>query len=543
MAPARRQPAVILPVVLILIALLSLTMAGFIFFVRAEAEGITAYTDGQQARLAAESGLEEIIALLREQCHNSAAWFDVPASFRHALVWAQDYERDSDPVAEMQSRRDYLQRELPTPAWRFSVVAPRYDGPKDTMRFGLTPESAKLDLNHATDAQIEMLLTPLLTNLQLDNAAELIAAILDWRDEDNETREGGAENAYYNELEPAYNAKNGPFDTVEELLLVKGITAAVLYGEDVNRNGILDENEDDGEDSFPYYDNGDGILDYGIAPFLTVWARELDVSLDNKRRISLLSDGATIQAQLAAYEAPKSEDGSGYADEEAEIPLSDATLAFITGIAGNQSVIQQMHSVADLYAGGEESAGAEVEGDPNAPNDPNDPNEPNAPPSGGLPTELLSSPVTLEELPYIMDRFTIRSPQEGGQPIYGLINVNAAPIRVLMTIPGMTEEAAAAIVVGRRDVDAELLRTPAWLVITETLDAGTFKQIAPYITTKSYQFHVEVIGYADHLKMAKRLEWIIEMVGPLAQVKYHRDLTRLGLAWPIDDENVIVQGE
>ena len=109
-----------------------------------------------------------------------------------------------------------------------------------------------------------------------------------------------------------------------------------------------------------------------------------------------------------------------------------------------------------------------------------------------------------------------------------------------MAIPGMTEEAAAAIVVGRRQVDAELLRTPAWLVITETLDVATFKQIAPYLTTKSYQFHVEVVGYADHLKMAKRLEWVIEMVGPLAQIKYHRDLTRLGVAWPLDDETVIV---
>lgn len=537
MAPARRQPAVILPVVLILIALLSLTMAGFVFFVRAEAEGITAYTDGQQARLAAESGLEEIIALLREECHNAAAWFDVPASFRHALIWAEDYERDSDPVEELQSRRDYLERELPTPAWRFSAVAPRYDGPEDTMRFGLTPESAKFYLNARTpedEARLERLLMPLLLDLQIDNASELIAAILDWQDEDHETREGGAENDYYNDLEPAYNAKNGPFDTVEELLLVKGITAAVLYGEDVNRNGILDENEDDGEDSFPYYDNGDGILDYGIAPFLTVWAREMDVSLDNKQRISLHSDGGTIQAQLAAYEAPAGEDEYGYEDEEAEIPLSPETLAFIVGIAGNQSVIQQMRSVADLYSGGEEEEEFESEGDPN---------DPNAPPSGGIPAELLSSPVTLEDLPYIMDRFTKRSPQEAGQPIYGLINVNAAPMRVLMTIPGMTEEAAAAIVVGRREVDAELLRTPAWLVITETLDVGTFKQIAPYLTTKSYQFHVEVVGYADHLKIAKRLEWVIEMVGPLAQIKYHRDLTRLGLAWPLDDETIIVEGE
>jgi type II secretory pathway component PulK len=534
MGSAQRQPAVILPVVLILIALLSLTMAGFIFFVRAEAEGITAFTDGQQARLVAESGLEEVIALLREECHNAAAWYDVPDTWRHALVWARDYERDSDPVKELASRRDYLERGHPTPAWRFSVVAPRYDGPEDTMRFGLTPESAKLDLNHATDTQIEMLLTPLLTDLQLDNAAELIAAILDWRDEDSETRDGGAENDYYNELEPAYNAKNGPFDTVEELLLVKGITAAVLYGEDVDRNGILDENEDDGADSFPYYDNGDGILNYGIAPFLTVWAREADVSLDNKQRISLYLNGATIQANLAEYEAAEGEAGYGDEDEQAEIPLSAETLAFITSIAGNQSIIGQMGSVADLYVGGAEEEPSASEGDPN---------DPNASPEGGTPADLLSSPVTLDELPYLMDRLTVRPAQQAGQPIYGLINVNAAPIRVLMTIPGMTEEAAAAIVAGRAEADAELLKTPAWLVITETLDAGTFKQIAPYITTKAYQFHVEVVGYADHLKIAKRLEWIIEMVGPLAQVKYHRDLTGLGLAWPLYSETVIVQGQ
>ncbi len=527
MRPPRRERAVILPVVLIMISLLALTMAGFVFFVRAEAEGIMAFTDGQQARLAAESGLEEITALLREERDNVAAWFDVPDRFRHALVWAEDYERDSDPVKEMGSREELLQPGvIPTPAWRFSVVAPRYDGPEDTMRFGLTPESAKLHLNAASDAQLEQLLTPILLDLQLENAPELIATILDWRDEDSEVREGGAENEYYNELEPAYNAKNGKFDTVEELLLVKGITAAVLYGEDVNRNGILDENEDDGEDSFPYYDNADGILDYGIAPFLTIWSREPDASIDNKQRISLYSDGATIQAQMLAYDGQESEDG----EEEGEgIPLSEATQAFIAGIAGNQELIAQMGSPADLYAGGEDESEA-------------DPNDPNAAGST-MPAELAASPVTLEELPYILDRFSTLSPDRAGQPTYGLINVNAAPLRVLMTVPGMTAEAAAAIVAGRGEADPELQQTPAWLVITETIDAGTFRRIAPYITTKAYQFHVEVVGYADHLKIMKRLEWIIEMVGPLVQIRYHRDLTRLGLAWPLDSETVIVESE
>ncbi len=515
------QRAIVLPVVLVLIGLLSLTMAGFVFFVRAEGVGIMAYADGHQALLAAESGLQEVTALLRDERDNVAAWYDRPDLLRHALVWAEDYERDSDPVRELGSRKELLERVgRPTPAWRYSVVAPRFDGPEDTMRFGLTPESAKLHLNAAEDWQIERLLTPLLLDLQIDNPQDIINAILDWRDEDGETREGGAENEYYNMLDPGppYNAKNAPFDSVEELLLVKGVTAAVLYGEDVNRNGILDENEDDREESFPYYDNGDGILDYGIASFLTVWSREVDAALDNKQRISLYNNGATVRALLETYVLGDEDEEE---NEEAGM-LSEETLAFIVGIAGNQQVVGQMRSPADLYAG---------EGDL-------DPNQ-----AGEVPAELAASPVTLEEMPFIMDRFSTRPPEEAGRPILGLININAAPIRVLMTVPNMTAEAAEAIVAGRQEFDAGTLRTTAWPLTTELLDAATFKAIAPYITTKAYQFHVEIVGYADHVKTARRLEWMIEMVGPLAQIKYHRDLTRLGLAWPLDDETVIVTME
>ena len=503
--------AVILPVVLLMIAMLALTMVGFLFFVRAEGEGIVAFSDGQQARLAAESGLEEVTALLRTERDNAAAYFDVPDRFRHALIWARDYKRDADPIREGTPRRELLKEASVVPAWRFSVVASRYDGPENTMRFGITPESAKLNLNVATDDQVVTLMTPLLNALQIDNVQDLIDSILDWRDEDGDTRGAGAENEYYNTLKPAYNAKNGRFDSVEELLLVKGITAAVLYGEDVNRNGMLDENEDDGEDSFPYYDNGDGILDYGIAPFLTVWAREVDVSTDNQPRISLWANAAAVQAQFA-------EDFATDVEEELDqnaVVLSEASQAFIAGIAGNQAVLQQMTSPADLYVG--------EETDPNG---------------GAIPAELLASPVTLEEMPYIMDRLSIRPADQAGRPIEGLININAAPIRVLMTIPGMTGDTAAAIVAGRAALTGDMATNTAWLVTTQAVDPATFKRIAPYITARAYQFHVEVIGYADHVKTMRRLEWIIELVGPLAQIKYHRDLTRLGPAWPIDDENV-----
>ncbi len=53
---------------------------------------------------------------------------------------------------------------------------------------------------------------------------EELAALLDWRDLDDETREGGAEDAYYMALPEPYHIANGRFETREELRLVKGFS-------------------------------------------------------------------------------------------------------------------------------------------------------------------------------------------------------------------------------------------------------------------------------------------------------------------------------
>jgi hypothetical protein len=165
-----------------------------------------------------------------------------------------------------------------------------------------------------------------------------------------------------------------------------------------------------------------------------------------------------------------------------------------------------------------------------APDDPNDPNMPQA---------LRSSPVQLEELPVLMDRFTVRPVEQAQQGLTGLININTAPRRVLLVVPGMTTEAADAIL-GGRSGDPATLRTTAWPLVSGAVDAATFKQIAPYITTKAYQFHVEIVGYGDHTALSRRFEWIIEMLGPLMQVRYQRELTALGPAWPLDQEQTQV---
>src|SRR6185295_13171549 len=51
----------------------------------------------------------------------------------------------------------------------------------------------------------------------------IVDGILDWVDRDDNPHVNGAESDYYQGLTPPYNAKNGPFDDISELLLTKGV--------------------------------------------------------------------------------------------------------------------------------------------------------------------------------------------------------------------------------------------------------------------------------------------------------------------------------
>ena len=143
--------------------------------------------------------------------------------------------------------------------------------------FGITDEASRLNLN---SANMDMLMK--LPNM----TAELAAAIIDWRDSDSEVTPGGAESEYYLLLDPPYNCKNGPFETIDELLLVRDVTPELLYGEDTNRNGVLDPNEDDADETDPP-DNRDGELDSGLAPYITVYSREANTSSDGQERLDI----------------------------------------------------------------------------------------------------------------------------------------------------------------------------------------------------------------------------------------------------------------
>ncbi|NOX57029.1 MAG: general secretion pathway protein GspK [Planctomycetes bacterium] len=268
----------VLLAVLVIVAMLSLGAYTFSEIMVTEAEGTAMFGRAVQARLFADSAIDLVLAVLATGATDVDLYHD-PEQFQHYLV------RDSDRARG----RGY-----------FAVVAPvETDTSAQSIRFGLIDESAKLNLNSLlsdSDADPDELRLRL---MYLPNMTEEIAdAILDWLDKDDEQRQFGAESDYYLTLDPPYEAKNGPMESLEELLLVAGVTPELLYGEDANRNGLLDPNEDDGDLS-PPDDNADGILDLGWSAYLTVYSRESNLRADGSEKINLnTSDLAQLYDQI-----------------------------------------------------------------------------------------------------------------------------------------------------------------------------------------------------------------------------------------------------
>ena len=96
-------------------------------------------------------------------------------------------------------------------------------------------------LVYAEDEIVRQLQRELFTRLLLseefgldsEEVESILAAVIDWLDEnDEETGFGGAENSYYQSLEKPYAVRNGPVESVEELLHIKGIGRGLFYGND-----------------------------------------------------------------------------------------------------------------------------------------------------------------------------------------------------------------------------------------------------------------------------------------------------------------------
>ena len=257
----------VLLIVLVVVAVLTLAAYNYSRAMLSELEATAMYGSDIQAREAADSGVEYVATLLDnrsdpalENLHHN------PLLFMGKTVM---------PSARLRGQA------------RFTVLAPVEQSTRgNSIRYGLMDESAKLNLNQLLTMKLDdddvhtwLLNIPGMTN-------EIADAILDWIDTDDMQRPYGAETATYQAMSPAYRAKNGPLESLDELLMVKGVTPALLYGEDANRNGLLDPNENDGAAS-PPLDNHDGVLDHGWVAYLTAHGRESNLRADGTAKIHL----------------------------------------------------------------------------------------------------------------------------------------------------------------------------------------------------------------------------------------------------------------
>lgn len=106
------------------------------------------------------------------------------------------------------------------------------------------------------------------------DAREIIDSIIDWIDsgDGDGEEEYGAEDSHYMNLDPPYPCKNGPIDSVEELLLIQGITAELLYGTEDKP---------------------------GLAPLLTPWGDEGKINLNTAAQPLLQAMAKGIDKEIS----------------------------------------------------------------------------------------------------------------------------------------------------------------------------------------------------------------------------------------------------
>ena len=195
--------------------------------------------EGVRCKWASRAGIEKAIGILNEDTRESDCLID---------LWS-DNEEDFNNI--------YLEN-----CW-FTVR--------------VIDEASKLNINTVTKGQL----------LALPEMLEEIAdAIIDWRDDNDTPSAGGVESGYYENLQYGYMARNGPFRTIRELLLVKDVTEQLFYGEDTNFNGQLDYNEQDGEESLPY-DDGDSELDKGWIAHLTCYSYDNNKDAEGNQKVNI----------------------------------------------------------------------------------------------------------------------------------------------------------------------------------------------------------------------------------------------------------------
>ncbi len=131
-------------------------------------------------------------------------------------------------------------------------------------------EAGKVNINMVSDATLRKIITQM--GIEGEERDIITDSILDWRDADDLYRLNGAENEYYQSLKEPYRCKNAPLDSIEELLLIRGVTPERFYGKRKVSSGEVREGDLIGlKDLFSIYSPGEQVdINSALIPVLRV---------------------------------------------------------------------------------------------------------------------------------------------------------------------------------------------------------------------------------------------------------------------------------
>jgi type II secretory pathway component PulK len=512
-----QREAYVLVAVLIVIVVLTLAAYRYSDMMMSEFRASDRILKNVEARTIADSGIQYTMALLADKSALTSTLGDNPYDNEGVF---KDHKFSDDTRG------------------RFSIVSIDFSAESSDgnlpYKYGVSDESGRINVNALVRLDPSPGGIAYRTLMKLPNMTDAIAyAIIDWIDADDNLSPSGAEESEYQTRVPAYRCKNAPLDSIEELLLVRGVTPYLLFGDDLNRNGRIDPDEQRSGDE----------PNYGWAPYLTVYSRELNVDNAGNPRINLngrdvkklYSDlKAAVGDQLAAYlVAYRIYDQPGSSTKTDQNTTSVTRLASIGDLVkkveqdmnGNQAP-RAKRTVSSILVliGSRVVVNTQEQVDQN----------------GKQQTIQVSTQYTFpvtdaasakELLPIVLDKTTTTADAE----LPGRINVNTAPKKVLMTLPGLEQEDIENIMNKQPGTDPDraadpIYQTPAWLYTECNVAPTKLQALERYITARTQVYRIQSIGYFEQSGPVVRVEAVIDVNQGKPRIIYYRDLSELGRA-------------
>lgn len=525
---AGRRRGVVLLAVLTIIVLLTLAAYKYNDWMLSEYRAADSSIRAGQARALAVSGVHYTAALLAASPADTLGGnpYDNASAFQGIAVGTSG-----------QSSRQ----------GRFSVLT--LPSPDDlsagsAFRYGVSDEAGKINVNALLDYDQGKGEVGKKILLALPNMTEDVAnAILDWIDTDETPRTGGAENETYSASNPPYRCKNGPLDSLEELLLVRGMTPQLLFGNDRNRNGTIDPDEAD----------SGGSVDLGWSAYLTVYSREVNLNDTGVPRIYLNdADLTTLKEQLTtalgqdlalfvmAYRLYGGSNSSGNSSGKSTSSSSsssstaEAEAKINQDLAKGSSKLKKISSVWDLVNSQvqvtlpqQQQAPAPSRGG-RAPAKPQQSQQRTV----NYPSPLNDTSRRAELLPKLLDLCTTSKSMD----LTPRININTAPQAVLAAlreVGGLTDGDVSSIVSRRPSSSAgagtdAVFRTPAWLMTELNLSKDSLKKLDKFITARTQVYRFQAVGSFDQGGPSARVEAVVDTNQGRPRIVYFRDLSELG---------------